>query len=240
MIAAWRPLQACGRAAMGWRRDARRTAAHHAAQAAAADAEVASHVAFRSPKWQLTFFHAVEGGRTPGSSRPGRWLALPHHRNRLSLMPWRRRRCPRRRRPRTGSSAATGCCRGRTFTRGPWAPRAACRRRPRAGSCPEDPPGHGFIRSLRSWNAERYEEQHGTATGSIRATARQQQSKKHGEHAPLGMKRIRPAGKSRSTPTGTVRGTMTCKTNFMSRGSSMSRLAITTKKRSITPKTSSH
>ena len=172
-----------GRAAMGWRRDARRAAAHHAAQAAAAGAEVASHVAFRSPKWQLTFFHAVEGGRTPGSSRPGRWPALPQRRNRLSLMPWRRRRCPRRRRPRTGSSAATGCCRGRTFTRRPWAPRAACRRRPRAGSCPEGPPGHGLVRSLNSLNAERYEEQHNTATGSIRATARQQQSKKHEEHA---------------------------------------------------------
>ena len=149
-------------------------------------------------------------------------------------MPWRRRRCPRRRRPRTGSSAATGCCRARTFTRRPWAPCAACRRRPRAVSCPEDPRGHGFIRSLRSWNAERYEEQHDTATGSIRATARQQQSKKHGEHAPLGMKRIRPAGKSRSTPTGTVRGTITCKTNFMSRGRAMSKPASTTQKRSIT------
>ena len=56
---------------MGWRRDARRTAAHHAAQAAAADAEVASHVAFRSPKWQLTFFHAVEGGANTWVLPPG-------------------------------------------------------------------------------------------------------------------------------------------------------------------------
>ena len=61
---------------MGWRRDARRAAAHHAAQAAAAGAEVASHVAFRSPRWQLPFFYAVDTGEStwvlpPGaSSRP--------------------------------------------------------------------------------------------------------------------------------------------------------------------------
>ena len=66
-----------GRAAMGWRRDARRSAAHHAAQAAAADAEVASHVAFRSPKWQLTFFHAVEGGEHLGP--PARGGGPPCH-----------------------------------------------------------------------------------------------------------------------------------------------------------------
>ena len=66
-----------GAAAMGKRRDARRAAAHRLVQAGAAQAEAASHVAFRSPKWQLTFFHAVEGGEHLGP--PARGGGPPCH-----------------------------------------------------------------------------------------------------------------------------------------------------------------
>ena len=60
-----------GAAAMGKRRDARRAAAHCLIQAGAAQAEAASHVAFRSPKWHVLFFHAVDGGANTWVLPPG-------------------------------------------------------------------------------------------------------------------------------------------------------------------------
>ena len=61
---------------MGKRRDALRARAHRLVRASTAPAEAASHVAFRSPGWQLPFFYAVDTGEStwvlpPGaSSRP--------------------------------------------------------------------------------------------------------------------------------------------------------------------------
>ena len=56
---------------MGNKRGARRAAAHRLVQAGAAQAEGASHVAFRSPKWQVAFFHAVDGGANTWVLPPG-------------------------------------------------------------------------------------------------------------------------------------------------------------------------
>ena len=57
--------------AMGKRRDARRAAEHRAGLAAAAQADVATHVAFLSPKWHVPFFHAVDGGGNTWVLPPG-------------------------------------------------------------------------------------------------------------------------------------------------------------------------
>ena len=56
---------------MGKNRDARRAAAHRLVKAAALQADAVSHIEFRSPKWQRSFFHALESGDNSWLLPPG-------------------------------------------------------------------------------------------------------------------------------------------------------------------------
>ena len=56
---------------MGKNRDARRAAAHRLEKSAALQMESVSHIEFRSPKWQRSFFHALESGENTWLLPPG-------------------------------------------------------------------------------------------------------------------------------------------------------------------------